>query len=85
MTMNNQKMAMCIGKASNPSLSVEQHPTLKLRAGVKVKSSFEISFQSLCAACLLLLASCHTVNLYSITNGTVSYKIANFDPFSGCF
>jgi len=60
-----------------------EHQRFNVPRGVKPKSSFENPFQSLLPAHLLVSILAVICQSYSITNGTVSNKIANIWSICG--
>ena len=77
MTMNNKKMAMCIGKATNRTTCIEAAAHQSYARTRFLLFDFEISFRLTSAALLLVSTLAVIGSLYSITNGTVCYKYLN--------
>ena len=83
MTMNNKKMAMCIGKATNRTTCTEAAAHQSYARTRFLLFDFEISFRLTSAALLLNWMMAVICQSYSITNGTVSNKIANIWSICG--
>lgn len=83
MTMNNKKMAMCIGKATNRTTCTEAATHQSYARTRFLLFDFEISFRLTSAALLLVSTLAVIGSLYFVTDRTVSYKLSNILPCFG--